>query len=32
MPKKFAARKATITGTLDAKGKAIQVDSNRPAK
>src|ERR1700704_3543679 len=31
-PEKFAARKVTITGTLDAKGKTIQVDSIRPAK
>ena len=31
-PEKFAARKVTITGTLDAKGKAIQVGSIRPAK
>ena len=31
-PEKFAARKVTITGTLDAKRKAIQVDSIRPAK
>jgi hypothetical protein len=32
MPEKFAAQKVTITGTLDAKGKTIQVDSIRPAK
>ena len=31
-PEKFAARKVTITGTLDVKGKAIQVDSIRPAQ
>ena len=31
-PEKFAARKVTITGTLDAKSKTIQVDSIRPAK
>jgi hypothetical protein len=31
-PEKFAARKVTITGTLDAKGKTIQVGSIRPAK
>ena len=31
-PEKFAARKVMITGTLDAKGKTIQVDSIRPAK
>ena len=31
-PEKFAARKVTITGTLDATGKAIQVDSIRLAK
>ena len=31
-PEKFAARKVTITGTLDAKGTAIQVGSIRPAK
>src|SRR5476649_1673052 len=31
-PEKFAARKVTITGTLDAKGKTIQVDSIRSAK
>jgi hypothetical protein len=31
-PEKFAARKVTITGTLDAKRKEIQVDSIRPAK
>jgi hypothetical protein len=31
-PEKFAARKVTITGTLDAKGKTIQVDSIRAAK
>jgi hypothetical protein len=32
MPEKFAARKVTVTGTLDAKSKTIQVDSIRPAK
>ena len=31
-PEKFAARKVMITGTLDAKGTTIQVDSIRPAK
>ena len=31
-PEQFAARKVTITGTLDAKGKTIHVDSIRPAK
>ena len=31
-PEKFAARKVAITGTLDAKGKAIHVDSIRPAQ
>ena len=31
-PEKFAARKVTITGTLDAKGTTIQVASIRPAK
>jgi hypothetical protein len=31
-PAIFAARKVTITGTLDAKRKTIQVDSIRPAK
>ena len=31
-PEKFAARKVTITGTLDAKSKSIQVDSIRLAK
>jgi hypothetical protein len=31
-PEKFAARKVTITGTLDAKGKTIHVDSIRAAK
>ena len=31
-PEKFAALKVTITGTLDAGGKAIHVDSIRAAK
>jgi hypothetical protein len=31
-PETFAARKVTITGTLDAKGKTIRVASIRPAK
>jgi hypothetical protein len=31
-PETFAARKVTVTGTLDAKGKTIQVDSIRLAK
>jgi hypothetical protein len=31
-PEKFAAKKVTITGTLDAKGKTIQVGSIRAAK
>jgi hypothetical protein len=31
-PEKFVARKVTITGTLDAKGQTIRVDSIRPAK
>src|SRR5258706_14931464 len=31
-PEAFAARKVTITGTLDAKRKTIQVDSIRLAK
>jgi len=31
-PEQFAARKVTITGTLDAKRKTIRVDSIRPAK
>jgi hypothetical protein len=31
-PEKFAARKVTITGTLDAKGQTIRVDSIRPAQ
>ena len=31
-PEQFAARKVTITGTLDAKRTTIQVDSIRPAK
>ncbi len=30
-PEKFAAKKVTITGTLDARGKTIHVDSIRPA-
>jgi hypothetical protein len=31
-PERFAARKVTITGKLDAKGKTIQVESIRPAQ
>ena len=31
-PEKFAAQKVMITGTLDAKGKTIQVDSISAAK
>jgi hypothetical protein len=31
-PEKFAAKKVTITGTLDAKGKTIQVQSIGAAK
>jgi hypothetical protein len=31
-PEKFAAQKVTITGTLDAKGKTIQVQSINAAK
>ena len=31
-PEKFAAKKVTITGTLDAKGKTIQVASISAAK
>ncbi len=31
-PEKFAAQKVTVTGTLDAKTKAIQVDSIAAAK
>jgi len=31
-PEKFAAKKVTITGTLDAKGQTIRVSSIRPAK
>jgi hypothetical protein len=31
-PEAFAARNVTITGTLDAKKKTIQVDAIRPAK
>src|SRR4029077_20084933 len=31
-PEKFAAQKVTVTGTLDAKTKTIQVDSIRAAK
>jgi hypothetical protein len=31
-PEKFAAKKVTITGTLDAKGKTIQVGSISAAK
>jgi type 1 fimbria pilin len=32
MPKKFAGKKATVTGTLDAKTKTIRVDSIAAAK
>jgi hypothetical protein len=32
MPEKFAAHKVTVTGTLDAKGKTIHVDSITAAK
>jgi type 1 fimbria pilin len=32
MPETFAARTVTITGTLDAKTRTIQVESIRPAK
>ena len=32
MPEQFAARKVTVTGTLDAKTKTIQVESIRAAK
>jgi hypothetical protein len=31
-PEKFAAQKVTVTGTLDAKTKTIQVDSIKAAK
>ena len=31
-PEKFAAKKVTVTGTLDAKSKTIQVDSIAAAK
>jgi len=31
-PEKFAAQKVTVTGTLDAKAKTIQVDSITAAK
>jgi hypothetical protein len=31
-PERFAARKVTITGKLDAKGKTLQVESIRPAQ
>ncbi|MDE3168129.1 MAG: hypothetical protein KGN36_20170 [Acidobacteriota bacterium] len=31
-PEKFAAQKVTVTGTLDAKTKTIQVQSIAPAK
>jgi hypothetical protein len=31
-PERFAARKVTVTGTLDAKTKTIQVDSINAAK
>jgi hypothetical protein len=31
-PEKFAAKKVTVTGTLDAKSKKIQVDSITAAK
>ena len=30
-PEKFAGKKVTVTGTLDAKTKTIQVDSIKPA-
>jgi hypothetical protein len=30
-PKQFAARKVTVTGTLDAKGATIRVNSIRPS-
>ncbi len=32
MPEKFAAKKVTVTGTLDAKTKTIQVESIAAAK
>jgi hypothetical protein len=32
IPEKFAARKVTVTGTLDAKSKTIQVESITAAK
>ncbi len=31
-PEKFAGKKVTVTGTLDAKTKTIQVDSITPAR
>lgn len=31
-PEKFAGKKVTVTGTLDAKSKTIRVDSIAPAK
>jgi hypothetical protein len=31
-PEKFAGKKVTVTGTLDAKTRTIQVDSITPAK
>ena len=31
-PEKFAGKKVTVTGTLDAKTKTIKVDSINPAK
>jgi hypothetical protein len=31
-PERFAAKKVTVTGTLDAKGKTIKVDSINAAK
>jgi hypothetical protein len=32
LPEKFAAQKVTVTGTLDAKTKTIQVEKITPAK
>ena len=32
LPEKFAGKKVTVTGTLDAKTKTIQVDSIIPAR
>ncbi len=32
MPEQFAAKKVTVTGTLDAKTKTIKVDSIKPAQ